>query len=72
MLRNRLDEIPNPLKTLEVARGDVTVAGALTLETEGICPKCNSNMEHARLGKASGHQKVNYCVPCRVAYPVHN
>lgn len=41
-------------------------SGAMSLDADGVCPKCKKNMGHALVGR----EKVFYCTTCRVSLPL--
>lgn len=47
-------------------RGMKATAGAMALDVEGQCPKCNKAMGTA----TAMNETVYYCEPCRVSLPL--
>lgn len=56
------DKDTTPTKSMEAT------AGAMSLDVEGQCPKCNSMMGSAI---ASG-ESIHYCIACRVSLPLRS
>jgi hypothetical protein len=64
-------EIYNPFEA-SAKTEETMVSESLSIDSEGICPKCGGTTNPARIGGFAGvaESSVMYCTNCRVTLPM--